>query len=157
MIVERSEAFIKDQAEAGRPFFLYMALTQIHPPLGHHPDFDNVTGTGIYGDILAEVDFNVGRILDTLSSAGVEDNTIVILTGDNGTVPDGTGAAPTAPGAAVSPSTRAACAPSAWCDGRDTSSHASQMRSSLPSTGCRPWRTWLGSKNGSPLTGPSTG
>ena len=90
-IVERSEAFISEQAAADHPFFLYIGLTQIHPPLGHHPDFNNVTRTGIYSDIIAEVDYNVGRILDTLEEAGIEKNTIVILSGDNGAVTEGIG------------------------------------------------------------------
>ena len=90
-IVERSEAFISEQAAADHPFFLYIGLTQIHPPLGHHPDFKNVTHTGIYSDIIAEVDYNVGRILDTLEEAGIEKNTIVILSGDNGAVTEGIG------------------------------------------------------------------
>ena len=90
-IVERSEAFISEQAAADHPFFLYIGLTQIHPPLGVHPDFKNVTRTGIYSDIIAEVDYNVGRILDTLEEAGIEKNTIVILSGDNGAVTEGIG------------------------------------------------------------------
>ncbi|RLA33761.1 MAG: arylsulfatase [Gammaproteobacteria bacterium] len=90
-IVERSEAFIGEQAKTGSPFFLYMALTQIHPPLGHNPEFDNATGTGIYGDIITEVDYNVGRIVDALNNAGIADNTILILSGDNGAVTEGIG------------------------------------------------------------------
>ncbi len=90
-IVERSEAFIAEQASGSGPFFLYTALTQVHPPLGHNPDFDNATGTGIYGDILTEVDHNVGRILDALEEAGIADDTIVILSGDNGAVTEGIG------------------------------------------------------------------
>jgi len=90
-IVERSESFIASQAKGDDPFFLYMALTQVHPPLGHNPDFDNITGTGIYGDILTEVDYNVGRILDALDKAGIADDTIVILSGDNGAVTEGIG------------------------------------------------------------------
>ncbi len=90
-IVERSEAFIAGQSKAESPFFLYMALTQVHPPLGHNPDFDNITGTGIYGDILTEVDYNVGRIVDVLEKNGLTDNTILILSGDNGAVTEGIG------------------------------------------------------------------
>jgi arylsulfatase len=90
-IVERSEAFISDQAKADNPFFLYIGLTQIHPPLGHHPDFDNVTRTGIYGDIITELDYNIGRIVDALADVGIAENTIVILTGDNGAVTEGIG------------------------------------------------------------------
>ena len=90
-IVERSEAYIADQVKTDDPFFAYISFTQIHPPLGHHPDFDNVTGTGIYGDILTELDYNVGRILDALNQGGVSEETIVILTGDNGAVTEGIG------------------------------------------------------------------
>ena len=90
-IVERSEAYIAEQAQTDNPFFVYVSFTQIHPPLEHHPDFDNVTRTGIYGDILTELDYNVGRILDALAAGGVSDETIVILTGDNGAVTEGIG------------------------------------------------------------------
>jgi len=90
-IIEHSEAFIAKQAKSENPFFLYIALTQIHPPLGHNPDFDNVTGTGIYGDIITEVDYNVGRIVDALNEAGIANNTIFILSGDNGAVTEGIG------------------------------------------------------------------
>ncbi len=90
-IIERSEAYIREHASTKKPFFLYIGLTQIHPPLGHHPDFDNITRTGIYGDIISEVDYNVGRIVDALKTAGAADNTILILTGDNGAVTEGIG------------------------------------------------------------------
>ncbi len=90
-IVERSETYIAERAAAHDPFFVYISLTQIHPPLGHHPDFDDATGTGMYGDILAELDYNVGRILDAIEKGEISDNTIVILTGDNGAVTEGIG------------------------------------------------------------------
>jgi len=96
-IITRSEDFISKQAKGKKPFFLYMSLTQVHPPLGHHPDFDNITKTGIYGDVLKEVDYNIGRILDAIAEAGLEENTIVILTGDNGAVTDGIGGGSTGP------------------------------------------------------------
>ena len=87
-IIERSEVFIAQQAQSKKPFFAYIALTQVHPPWGNHSDFDNASGHGLYGDILMELDYNVGRVLDTLSKAGVAENTIVILSGDNGAVTD---------------------------------------------------------------------
>jgi arylsulfatase len=96
-IVERSEAFISKEAAAGTPFFLYIGITQIHPPLATHPDFDNITRTGIYGDIITELDYNVGRIVDAVNKAGIADNTIIILTGDNGAVTDGIGGGSTGP------------------------------------------------------------
>lgn len=90
-IIERSEAWIARQTKDGAPFFLYVGLTEIHPPLGPHPDFVGASGVGIYGDIIAELDYNVGRILDALDRAGIADDTIVILSGDNGAVTEGIG------------------------------------------------------------------
>jgi arylsulfatase A-like enzyme len=76
--------FIQSRSEEGNPFFLYLAFTHFHPPWGVHSDFMNRSGAGVYADTKMEVDYNVGRILDTLEEAGIADNTILILTGDNG-------------------------------------------------------------------------
>jgi arylsulfatase len=81
---ERTIAFIRKNASSGKPFFVYVGFTHFHPPWGVHPDFKNKSGAGIYADTKMEVDHNVGQILDAIRSAGIEDNTIVILTGDNG-------------------------------------------------------------------------
>lgn len=90
-IVERSEVFLKERSAIDTPFFLYVAVTQVHPPLGTHPDFENISKHGKYADIITELDYNIGRILKSIKDAGFEDNTIVILTGDNGAVTDGIG------------------------------------------------------------------
>ncbi len=82
-IVEKTEAFIQARAEEGRPFFVYAALTQLHPPFLPHPDFKGRSKAGAYADIQMEVDYNVGRIVNAIDAAGVGDNTILILTGDN--------------------------------------------------------------------------
>jgi len=81
---ERTIAFIKKNVNRRKPFFTYVGFTHFHPPWGVHPDFENKSGAGIYADTKMEVDYNVGRILNAIKEAGVEDNTIVILTGDNG-------------------------------------------------------------------------
>ncbi len=81
---DRTIAFIKKNVNRRKPFFTYVGFTHFHPPWGVHPDFENKSGTGIYADTKMEVDYNVGRILNAIKEAGVEDNTIVILTGDNG-------------------------------------------------------------------------
>lgn len=96
-ITARSEAFILERAEAEAPFFLYIGLTQVHPPFLTHPEFDNASRRGVYGDILMEVDHHVGRVLQAIDRAGIADNTIVILTGDNGAVTDGAGGGSTGP------------------------------------------------------------
>jgi arylsulfatase len=81
---ERTIAFIKKNAKTKKPFFSYVGFTHFHPPWGVHPDFANKSKAGIYADTKLEVDHNVGLILDAIKKAGIEDNTIVILTGDNG-------------------------------------------------------------------------
>ena len=82
-IQEKTVAFVQARAREGRPFFIYAAFTQIHPPFLPHPDFVGKSRAGAYADIQMEVDRNVGRILDAIEDAGIEENTIVILTGDN--------------------------------------------------------------------------
>jgi arylsulfatase len=82
--VERTIRFINRNAGENKPFFMYVGFTHFHPPWGVHPDFENKSGVGIYADTKMEVDYNVGQILDAIKSAGIEDNTIVILHGDNG-------------------------------------------------------------------------
>lgn len=76
--------FIKANAERGKPFFTYVGFTHFHPPWGVHSDFENRSQVGIYADTKMEVDHNVGQILDAIKEFGIEHNTIVILTGDNG-------------------------------------------------------------------------
>ncbi len=83
-IVEKTAAFIQTQARQRKPFFVYTALTQLHPPFLPHPDFKGKSKVGAYADIQMEVNSNVARVLDAIEKAGVENNTIVILTGDNG-------------------------------------------------------------------------
>jgi arylsulfatase A-like enzyme len=82
-VVEKTSAFIKKQAQAKSPFYVYAAFTQIHPPFLPHPDFKNKSRAGEYADIQMQVDHYVGQILDAIEKAGVTKNTIVILTGDN--------------------------------------------------------------------------
>jgi len=82
-VVDKTAAFISDKAKENIPFFIYTAFTHIHPPFLPHPEFVNKSHAGEYADIQMQVDNYVGRILDALEDAGVSNNTIVILTGDN--------------------------------------------------------------------------
>ena len=83
-ITRRSVAFIERQAKSGKPFLAYVALTQPHLPTLPNPAFAGKTGNGDWADMLAEMDANVGRVLDAVDKAGVRDNTLVIFTSDNG-------------------------------------------------------------------------
>jgi len=83
-ITRRTVNFIGRQAEAGKPFFAYVALTQPHLPSEPNPAFKGKTGNGDWADMLAEMDFNVGQILAAIDEASVREDTIVIFTSDNG-------------------------------------------------------------------------
>ncbi|MEO2019139.1 MAG: sulfatase [Fuerstiella sp.] len=69
----------------GRPFFLYLPHAMPHKPLAVSDDFYTPeTRDDLYADVIAELDANVGRILDELSVLGIDRNTLVIFTSDNG-------------------------------------------------------------------------
>jgi arylsulfatase A-like enzyme len=81
---ERGVDFMTRQAKARTPFFLYYPMTQIHFPTLTHPDFDGKTGAGDIADAMADVDHNVGLILDAIDKLGISKNTIVMWCTDNG-------------------------------------------------------------------------
>ena len=83
-ITKRSVEFIERQAKTGKPFFAYLALTQPHLPTLPNPAFAGKTGNGDWADMLSEMDYNVGQVLDAVDAAGIRDNTIFIFTSDNG-------------------------------------------------------------------------
>jgi|GEM_PF-355795 len=69
-----------------QPFFLYYALTTPHNPIIPNTEFVGKSRAGAYGDFVVELDHHVGRLLRKLSKLGVEKNTIVLFTSDNGPV-----------------------------------------------------------------------
>jgi arylsulfatase len=81
---QKSTDFIKENAKKDKPFFLYYAMTQLHFPALPHPDKAGTTGAGDMGDSMADVDYNVGLILDQLKESGIEENTLIIWCTDNG-------------------------------------------------------------------------
>lgn len=81
-LTSRSIEFIK--ANKNRPFFLYLAHPQPHVPLFASEAFRGSTGKGLYADVIAELDWSVGAILNALKSEGIDENTLVIFTSDNG-------------------------------------------------------------------------
>ena len=68
----------------GGPFFLYLAHSLPHIPLARSDEFAGHSDAGIYGDVIEELDWSVGKVLDVLRAAGVERNTLVLFTSDNG-------------------------------------------------------------------------
>ncbi|MFV0555196.1 MAG: sulfatase [Mangrovibacterium sp.] len=66
------------------PFFLYVPHSMPHVPLFCSPEFEGKSGAGLLGDVITELDWSVGEITKALKDNGLEDNTIVIFTSDNG-------------------------------------------------------------------------
>lgn len=81
---EKSVAFIRKNVQQKKPFFLCFPMTQLHFPALPHPDKQGTTGAGDMADSMADIDYNVGLILDELDKNNVSNNTIVIWCGDNG-------------------------------------------------------------------------
>jgi arylsulfatase len=81
-ITERSVDFINRNKD--NPFFLYVPHPQPHVPLFVSDKFKGKSKRGLYGDVIMEIDWSVGQIIDALKKNGLEDNTIVIFTSDNG-------------------------------------------------------------------------
>jgi arylsulfatase len=83
-ITRRTVAFMERQSQARKAFFAYATLTQPHLPTLPNPTFAGKTGNGDWADMLAEMDANVGQMLDAVDRLGIRDNTIVIFASDNG-------------------------------------------------------------------------
>jgi arylsulfatase A-like enzyme len=83
-VTSRTVEFMRRNQRAGRPFFAYVPFTLIHFPTLPHPEFAGKTGAGDIGDAMAEMDRNVGAILDAISELGIEGDTIVIWASDGG-------------------------------------------------------------------------
>ena len=67
-----------------KPFFLYMPHTAPHIPLEASPEFVGRSGQGPYGDVVQELDWSVGQVLQTLKDTGLDENTLVMFSSDNG-------------------------------------------------------------------------
>ena len=79
---ERAVSFIERKRE--QPFFLYVAHSMPHVPLGVSEKFRGKSARGLYGDVIEEIDWSVGEILAALKRNGLDENTLVIFTSDNG-------------------------------------------------------------------------
>ena len=66
------------------PFLLYVPHSMPHVPLYCSEKFNGRSGSGLYADVMMEIDWSVGRIVETLKTNGLEENTVVILSSDNG-------------------------------------------------------------------------
>ena len=87
-LTRKAVDFIKQQ-KPGKPFFLYFPWSAPHTPVVPNDEFSGKSTAGIYGDFVVECDATVQRIIDALKEKGLYENTIIILTSDNGSSPHG--------------------------------------------------------------------
>ena len=83
-LTRRAAAVIRERARKEPPFFLYFPLTAPHKPVQPHPRFIGKSGLGLYGDFVMQVDWTVGQVMQSIDSAGIGKNTLLIFTSDNG-------------------------------------------------------------------------
>ena len=79
---KRTINFIKKNKN--KPFLIYLAHSMPHVPLAVSDKFKGKSEQGLYGDVMMELDWSVGEVLKTLREEGLEENTLVVLTSDNG-------------------------------------------------------------------------
>ena len=82
---EEAVAFVDRHKD--EPFFLFYSTTNIHYPLTPHERFQGAGRAGVYGDFVVEFDWAVGQLLEALDRNGLAENTLVVLTSDNGARP----------------------------------------------------------------------
>ncbi len=81
-LTEKAVNYIKENKK--NPFFLYLAHPMPHIPLAASPRFKGKSEMGLFGDVIMELDWSVGEIMNTLDKEGISKNTILIVTSDNG-------------------------------------------------------------------------
>jgi len=82
LYTEKSVSFIERNRD--KPFFLYLPHSMVHVPLFAGKEFLGKSGKGLFADVMMEIDWSVGQILETLQRLNLDQNTLVIFTSDNG-------------------------------------------------------------------------
>ena len=80
----RSIDFIKKNVQAGKPFFLYLAHNMPHVPLAVSDKFKGKSEQGLFGDVMMEIDWSIGEVWKTVQELDIEENTLIVITSDNG-------------------------------------------------------------------------
>ena len=81
-LTRRTTEFIREHAD--RPFFVYLPHPMVHVPLYCGERFEGSSGAGLFGDVVAEIDWSIGEILAAIRDIDADDRTLVIFTSDNG-------------------------------------------------------------------------
>ena len=86
-VTERASRYIGEASKQGKPFFLYLPLTSPHTPIAPTDEFMGSSQLNKYADFVKQTDASVGQVLKALKDNGLEKNTIVVFTSDNGCSP----------------------------------------------------------------------
>ena len=86
-LAKKGVEYVGQHAKTGKPFFLYLPLNSPHTPIVPTKDWQGKSGLGKYGDFVMETDWAIGQLMEALDKAGIADNTLVIVTSDNGCSP----------------------------------------------------------------------
>jgi arylsulfatase A-like enzyme len=84
-LTKRASAYVTEQAKTQEPFFLYLPLNSPHTPIAPSEAFKGKSGLGKYADFVMETDWAIGEVIQAVEKAGIADDTLIIVTADNGT------------------------------------------------------------------------
>ena len=84
--LKKAQDYVKNHSQNEEPFFLYYAMQQPHVPRTPNKRFIGSTDMGPRGDVIAEADWCIGQIVKTLKEQGILENTLIVLSSDNGPV-----------------------------------------------------------------------
>lgn len=86
-LTSKAVDYIAEQAKGEKPFFLYMPLNSPHTPIVPSKPFQGKSSLGPYGDFVMETDWSVGQVVKAVEDAGIADQTLIIVSSDNGCSP----------------------------------------------------------------------
>jgi arylsulfatase A len=86
-LTRRAVQYVETQAESKKPFFLYLPLASPHTPIMPSKEWQGRSGLNLYADFVMETDDAIGRVAAALKEKGIEENTLLIVTSDNGCSP----------------------------------------------------------------------
>lgn len=82
--IERHANAAQSDADKRKPFFLYLAHNMPHAPIFASPDFQGRSNGGRFGDVVEEIDWSVGQVMKAVAKAGLDKETLIVFTSDNG-------------------------------------------------------------------------
>lgn len=87
-LFDKSISYLKERAKENNPFFLYLPLPAPHTPIVPVPPFNGMSKMNPYADFVMQVDHHMGELFQALQNAGLDENTLVFFTSDNGCSPE---------------------------------------------------------------------